>query len=186
MPTPTKILTMSAAAAALCGAASAEMDYHGFNKETVDTLNDRLQSPITSEQLEILSAHRDIEICGGGSAVDKLTPEGWDEREAGANKVGGDVVMPVPTSGLSPEYPPLYNALGVEGACDAMFDVTPAGDTSDIAVKCTLPMFGQSVVKMIEGLDFEPAPEQASPETDDIFLPVNFCLADEEAGTNDG
>ena len=76
--------------------------------------------------------------------------------------------------------------LGVEGACDAMFDVTSAGDTADIAVSCSLPLFTQSITAMLEDLDFEPAPEQASPETDDIFLPVNFCLSDEDAGTGDG
>lgn len=181
-----KILTVSAAAAALCGAASAQMDYHGFDKKTVDTLNERMETPLTGEQLEILAEHRDIEVCGGVSVVDKLMPEGWEDRLAGAAEVGGDTVMPVPTSGLSPEYPPLYNVLGVEGACDAMFDVTPAGDTADIAVSCSLPLFTQSITAMLEDLDFEPAPEQASPETDDIFLPVNFCLSDEDAGTGDG
>lgn len=180
-----KIFAMTAASAALAGTAAAQMDYHGFDQETVDALNERLEKPLTSEQLEILAPHRDIEVCGGQSVVEKLAPEGWDARVEISNPVGGDVVMPVPTGPLAPEYPALYNALGIEGACDTIFSVNASGQTEDVVASCTLPQFAASAVEVLEALEFEPAEGQDTAETADILLPMNFCLDDtppEEAG----
>lgn len=171
-----KILAITVAGAAFAGAATAQMDYHGFNPETVDALNERLNEPLSSEQLEILSGHRDIEVCGGASIVELLAPEGWDARVEISNPVGGDVVMPIPTGALSPEYPPLYNALGIEGACQTIFSVNAAGETEDVLASCTLPQFAVSATEVLEGLEFEPAEGQNTAETADILLPMNFCL----------
>ena len=172
----TKIIAFTAASAALSGTAAAQMDYHGFNPETVDALNERLLEPLTSEQLEVLAPHRDIEVCGGTSSVQMLMPEGWEERAASANPVGGDVVMPVPTGPLAPEYPPLFNALGVEGSCQTIFSVNAAGETEDVLASCTLPQFAASATEVLEALEFEPADGEASAETADILLPMNYCL----------
>lgn len=172
----TKILAFTAASAALAGTAAAQMDYHGFNPETVDALNERLLEPLTSEQLEILAPHRGIEACGGTSGVEMLKPESWDGRAEGANPVGGDVAMPYPTTALSPEFPPLYSALGVEGACETIFSVNAAGKTEDILANCTLPKFALAATKALETLEFEPADGKDTAETADIMLPMNFCL----------
>jgi hypothetical protein len=127
-----KTFTLAAAASILAGAANAQMDYHGFDKETVDALNEKMEQPLNSEQLEVLSAHRDLEVCGGSASVAFSPPEGWDSREDGANPVGGDVVMPIPTTNLAPDYPAVFDFLQIEGMCEAVFSVTDQGQTSDI------------------------------------------------------
>lgn len=185
MQTLSKILTVTAAAAALCGAASAQMDYHGFKKETVDALNARLNTPLTSEALSILAKHRDIEACGGTSVVSMQTPEGWQERLDASVGIDGDVVLPIPSAALAPQFPPLYSTLGVEGTCEIMFDVTPEGETVNILPNCTLAKFAAASEAMLSDLTFEPAQGQTTPEMENILLPVQYCLADEEAGTGE-
>ncbi|HIK64973.1 MAG TPA: hypothetical protein EYG02_08080 [Henriciella marina] len=174
----TKILAFTAASAALAGSAAAQMDYHGFKPETVDALNERLEAPITLEQLEVLAPHRDIEVCGGASSVGMLAPEGWDARVATANPVGGDVVMPYPKGALAPAYPPLFEALGVEGACQTICSVDADGKTEEIMANCSLPQFAVAATEALETLEFDPADGEDTAETADILLPMNFCLED--------
>ena len=173
-----KIIAFTGVSVALAGTAVAQIDYNGFNPETVDALNERLLEPLTSEQLEVLAPHRGIEACGGTSGVEMLKPEGWDGRAEGANPVGGDVAMPYPTTALSPEFPPLYSALGVEGACQTIFSVNADGKTEDILAMCTLPKFALAATTALETLEFEPADGKDTAETEDILLPMNFCLDD--------
>ncbi|RIJ24324.1 hypothetical protein D1224_08800 [Henriciella barbarensis] len=177
-----KIFAFTAASAALAGTAAAQMDYHGFDPETVDALNERILEPLKSEQLEILAPHRGIEACGGTSSVDMLVPDGWDVRAAAANPVGGDVAMPYPTTAFAPEFPPLYSTLGVEGACETIFSVNADGKTEDILAKCTLPKFALAATNALEALEFEPADGKDTAETPDILLPMNFCLDEPSDG----
>ena len=73
-------VTALAGAAAMAGSAAAEMDYHGFDPETIDALNAAMEEPLTSEILGILSGYTDIEACGGEAVANKIIPEGWEER----------------------------------------------------------------------------------------------------------
>lgn len=171
-----KIIAFTTASAALAGTAAAQMDYHGFDKETVDALNARILEPLKSEELEVLAPHRGIEACGGTSSVDMLVPEGWDARAAGANPVGADVTMPYPTTALAPDFPPLYSTLGVEGACETIFSVDADGKTEDILAMCTLPKFALAATNALKALEFEPADGKDTAKTEDILLPMNFCL----------
>ncbi|MGB3626496.1 MAG: energy transducer TonB [Henriciella sp.] len=169
-----------AASTTLAGTAAADTDYHGFKAETVEALNERLETPLTGETLAILSQHTGIEACGGSQAVAQTPPDGWAARAETANRPGGDVVMPVPTSDLAPEYPPLYEVLGVEGVCEVMFDVTAEGQTANIMTNCTLPSFAESTAAVLDALEFETAEGQDSPQTANILLPVNYCRPDAE------
>ncbi|WP_084399249.1 hypothetical protein [Henriciella aquimarina] len=179
----TPILTIAACSAIFAGAASAQMDdYHGFDEKTVDALNEKLEQPITDEALAALSQHTEVEACGGTQAVEMNAPQGWDARLANANPPGGDVPMPVPTAALAPDYPPLYEVLGVEGVCHAMFDVTADGKTDNIMTNCTLPGFAEATQDMLEPLEFTAADGQDSPATSDILLPINYCRPDKEEG----
>ena len=171
------VLSISLLAA---GTAHADMDYHGFNKETVDALNERLAEPLTGEVLAVLSQHTDIEPCGGTKTVTMQTPDGWDARIESANMPGGDVIMPVPTEALAPDYPALYNVLGVEGVCEVMFDVNEDGATEEIMTNCTLPQFADATRAMIGPLEFTPGDGADTPATDDIIIPVQYCLAPDE------
>ena len=108
------------------------------------------------------------------------TPDGWDARIESANMPGGDVIMPVPTEALAPDYPALYNVLGVEGVCEVMFDVNEDGATEEIMTNCTLPQFADATRAMIGPLEFTPGDGADTPATDDIIIPVQYCLAPEE------
>ena len=55
-------------------AAHADMDYHGFDEETVDALNERLETPLTGEALAVLSQFRGLEACGGDKTVQMQAP----------------------------------------------------------------------------------------------------------------
>ena len=179
----TPIIAALTAGTMLAGAAHAELDdYHGFDKEMVEALNERLAEPLTSEMLAALSEHVGIEACGGSQAVEMQTPDGWDTRIEKANAPGGDVIMPVPTEALAPDYPPLLNALGVEGVCEVMFDVSATGETGDVLANCTLPAFAEATQGMLDGLEFTAGEGADSPATDNIIIPVNYCRPDEEDG----
>lgn len=176
-------MTALAGAAAIAGSASAQMDYHGFDPETVDALNERLETPLTSEALATLSNHAGIEACGGSKAVTATPPDGWEARLASANPPGGDVVMPVPKTAPSPDYPALYEVLGIEGVCEVMFDVTDEGQTENVLTSCSLPGFAMATEAMVDPLEFDAAEGEASPATENILLPVNYCRpADEDTG----
>lgn len=174
------LTTILAASTLLAGAAHADMEYHGFDKETVDALNERLEVPLTGDVLAVLSQNTDIEACGGTKTVTMQTPDGWDDRVEDANMPGGDVVMPVPDKALAPDYPALFNILGVEGVCEVMFDVTADGQTEDVMTNCTLPQFAEATQAMVDPLEFAPGDGAATAETDDIVIPVQYCLTDEE------
>ncbi|WP_300377941.1 hypothetical protein [Henriciella sp.] len=176
------LFAVTACSAALMGSASAQadFDYHGFNPETIDALNERMEEPITSPMLEALSAHTGIEACQGDQAVEMNPPDGWDARMANANPPGGDVAMPIPTAQLAPDYPPLYEVLGVEGQCQVMFDVSDGGQTENVLTNCTLPQFVKATEDMINPLEFEAAEGQDSPATSNILLPINYCRPDKE------
>ncbi len=174
-----RLVAATAATAMLAGPAMAQMDYHGFKPETVDALNERLETPLSSEALATLSQNRDIEVCGGANAVSVMPVEGWDARVANANPPGGDVVMPVPKTALSPDYPALHNVLGVEGKCEVMFDVTDAGETENVLTSCSLPAFAEATTAVIDPLQFDAAEGADSPATQNILLPFNYCLEDD-------
>ena len=176
------ILAVTVFGAALALPAAAEMDYHGFKPETIDALNEKLETPLTEEALAVLSSHTDIEACGGSNSVAMNPPEGWGERVENANPPGGDVVMPVPTSALAPEYPAVYEILGVEGVCKVMFNVSDSGATENVMTNCTLSGFDTAARDVIEPLEFTAAEGQSSPATPNILLPINFCRPDKEEG----
>ncbi|MEQ8557782.1 MAG: hypothetical protein RIB03_05650 [Henriciella sp.] len=177
------LIALAAAGSLLAGAAHAELeDYHGFDKEVVDALNDRMEEPLTSELLAALSGHVGIEACGGDNVVEERPPEGWVERIKKANAPGGDVVMPIPTGALAPDYPPLFSALGVEGTCEVMFDVTATGETENILANCTMPPFTKATKGMLADLEFTAGEGADSPATKNIIIPVQYCRPDKEEG----
>ena len=80
-----------------------------------------------------------------------------------------------------------YNAIGeglrmygVEGVCEVMFDVNEDGATEEIMTNCTLPQFAKATRAMIGPLEFTPGDGADTPATDDIIIPVQYCLAPEE------
>lgn len=176
----THLLAAAVCAIPLAGAAHAEKNYHGFKPEKVDALNERLENPLTESSLEMLSHSTAIEPCGGTQAIAMHPPEGWDARHDKAHAAGGDQVLPVPTTGLTLEYPAVYQLLGVEGACEAMFDITASGKTENIQTSCSLPGFDEAAANVFAPLEFEPAEGQDSPAIDNVLVPVNFCRSEED------
>ena len=174
------LLAAAVCAIPLAGAAHAEKNYHGFKPETVDALNEKLQTPLTESALEVLSHSTEIEPCGGTQAITMNPPDGWEARLETSHAAGGDQVLPVPTTGLTLEYPAVYQLLGVEGACEAMFDITAGGKTENIQTSCSLPGFDEAAANVFAPLEFEPAEGQDSPAIDNVLVPVNFCRSDEE------
>jgi outer membrane biosynthesis protein TonB len=176
----THLLAAAVCAIPLAGAAHAEKDYHGFKPETVDALNEKLQTPLTESALEVLSHSTEIEPCGGTQAITMNPPDGWEARLETSHAAGGDQVLPVPTTGLTLEYPAVYQLLGVEGACEAMFDITAGGKTENIQTSCSLPGFDEAAANVFAPLEFEPAEGQDSPAINNVLVPVNFCRTEED------
>ena len=107
-------------------------------------------------------------------------PQGWKARLDKANAAGGDQALPIPTTPLTLKYPAVYQLLGVEGTCKAMFDVTASGETQNIQTNCSLPGFDQAAANVFAPLEFEPAKGQDSPAIDNVLVPVNFCRSKED------
>ncbi|RAN37005.1 energy transducer TonB [Hyphomonas pacifica] len=177
---PSHILIAAACSLALAGSGLAQEDYHGFDPETVDALNAKLETPLNENMLEVLSQSTSIEPCGGTQAVSMSPPDAWTTRESSATRPGGDTPMPVPTSALEVTYPPLYEVLGVEAACEVMFNVTESGDSKDVLTNCSLPGFDEAAADIFADLEFTPAKGQDSPAIRNVIVPVNFCRPDEE------
>ncbi len=176
----TRLIAAAACTTTLAGGARAQDDYHGFDPETVDALNERLETRLTPNVLEAMSQSTSIDACGGPQETEMNPPEGWNERLDSANRPGGETPMPVPTSGLAVEYPPLYEVLGVESACEVMFDVTENGATENLLANCSMPGFGVAAQDIFTDLTFTPAEGQDSPAITNVIVPVHFCRPDEE------
>ena len=175
----TPIISTLAAGTMLAGAAHADLeDYHGFNPEVVDALNERLEQPLTGDTLAALSDHVGIEACGGSNTVEMQTPDGWETRMQAAKDRENNGAMPVLTESPTLDYPPLYNALGVEGVCEVMLDVTASGEPENVLTNCTLPAFGDRARGMVSDLEFAAGDGADSPAIDNIIMPVNYCRPD--------
>ena len=164
----------------LGGIATAQENYHGFKPETVDALNERLKTPLTESDLEVLSHSTAIKPCGGEQPVVMSPPEGWEIRLEDAQTPNGSEAMPVPKMPLALKYPVVYEILGIEGVCQIMFDVTDAGETKDVQTNCTLPGFQAATLQVFKTLEFDPGEGQDSPAAEDILVPINFCRPDGE------
>ncbi|KCZ54163.1 hypothetical protein HY29_15585 [Hyphomonas beringensis] len=174
------ILTTAACSLALAGTALAQEDYHGFDPETVDALNARLEAPLSDDVLEVLSQSTSIQPCGGEQVVSMSPSDDWTSRASSAIRPGGETPMPVPTSPLEVAYPPLYEVLGVEAACEVMFNVSESGESEDVLANCSLPGFDEAATDIFADMEFTPAKGQDSPAIQNLIVPVNFCRPDEE------
>ena len=137
-----------------------------------------------------------IAACGhAGAPVAELRyPDGWQTRLSqvptmssggGGDELLGGVSEPdavvgtgvQPITPPQPVYPVSARNAGVEGRCEILMDVSPAGAPQNILTACSAPQFNAPTYQAATGLRFDPPREGGrSVRLVNVVYPMTYCL----------
>ncbi|MEL7129205.1 MAG: energy transducer TonB [Pseudomonadota bacterium] len=145
----------------------------------------------TSSGRILQSGAVEIAECGtpGAPTAQISYPAGWSNRvsqaETEGELLGGAPTRvdtsfaPVATAMPDLQYP--ENALNppIEARCEAKFDLSTGGETSNILVACSNPMFTTEMARIIRDSRFKPVRVNGNLARGvNLVFPLSFCLAD--------